>query len=93
MTIAESLMSKAEIEFLKKYVDLRYFCKECRYKYYEKNVFKNLAKNFKGVGGMELFLGKPEEMRLVNSNRIFFAHIHRIDLNSHRTGHEVLCVR
>lgn len=32
--------------------------KTFRYKYYEKNIFKGMIKNFRGVGGMELFLGK-----------------------------------
>jgi hypothetical protein len=45
-------MSKSERDFLKKYVDLRY-------NFYEKNVFKLVPKNYRGVGGLELFLGKP----------------------------------
>jgi hypothetical protein len=38
-------MSKNEKDFLKKYVDIRY-------KYYEKNIFKNFNKIYRGVGGL-----------------------------------------
>lgn len=56
---SESLMSKAEISFLTKYTNLRYFLPNQRYKFYEDNIFKLMGKGFRGIGGIEMFLGRP----------------------------------
>lgn len=46
-----------------------------RYQFYEKNIFKSMGKNFRGLGGMELFLNRPEETKFVNTKRISYPNL------------------
>ena len=55
---AEKLLSENELQFMKKFAELKY-------RYLDDNVLKNLVKNYRGLGGLEAFFGKGPENKLM----------------------------